>query len=402
MNLRDFFLLPAVVTMADRPRIEKRLRAILDAGQRPGGTGHRMGRVGVAATVFSALAAFAALALLRPVAVRAQQTPGDDTTAAAAQKERQSECLLRLKRLGLAFQMYTQDYDDTMPPLGSPAQMRNRLAPYVRDNAAFTCPETNRPYQPVAPLGGKVVWQVSDPSKTMFVHDALPHPAIPGNAAVNGLWSVGYVDGHVQAVSTLPAIPVLRPLPLAEQRARAAHDRERAARRRTQERLWQQKRGANAIRPQFAPAQRGDARVLQEKRDFVEMVRYYNSLRPFVYRVYANSAKVPGGVAGQPPAELLAPDFVYLRSDGARLDRAAYLAERAGETAASKKAQINRLSVRGREDGAAGEYGVFITRQMGSAPPLTTLDTWVKSPTGWRLRRSEERRAGFSNERTLR
>lgn len=268
MNLRDFFLRPAVVTMADTPQIEKRLRAILEAKQQPGGTDRRIGRAGAAAAALFTLAAFASLAVLRPVAVRAQQTPGDDTTA-AAQNERQVECLSRLKQLGTAFVMYTQDYDDTMPPLGSPAQMRNRISPYVRrEAAAFICPETNRPYQPVARLGGKVLaLQVSDPSKTMFIHDAVPHPAVPGSAAVNGLWSVGYVDGHVEAVATLPAIPALRPLPLAEQRARAARDRARAARQRLrlQELRWNQKQqqrlGADAVRPQDTPAQFAATRV---------------------------------------------------------------------------------------------------------------------------------------------
>ena len=225
MNLRNFFLPPVVVTMADTPKIEKRLRAILSAGQRRGTGG--LSRAGAATAVVFAAVAFVSLAVLRPVAVRAQQTPGDDT----GQKDPQTACLSRLKQLGTAFLMYVQDYDDTTPPLGSPAQMRNRLSPYVRHNAAaFICPETNQPYQPVERLGGKVVaLQVRDPSKTMFIHDTVPHPAVPGSAAVNGLWSVGYVDGHVKAVSTLPAIPALRPLPPAEQRARAAQVNLRAA-----------------------------------------------------------------------------------------------------------------------------------------------------------------------------
>ena len=499
MNLRDFFLSPVVVTMADTPKIEKRLRAILDAGQRRE-TGRRIGRASVAVATASALTAFAALALLRPVAVRAQQPSAGSTSEQGSRTDedriaKQIACLNNLRLIGQTLAMYAQDYDEKLPPLKSNATLKNRLRPYIfsiyrhqppvsaRTEAVFgdlpslgpaplpdvtpifTCPETGRPYLPIAALGEKSLDRLSSPAFTMVVRDAVPHLGL----GTNGFWNVVYADGHVKRALEIPAIPPLRPIPPTLQRAMATRNRERAARQRIQEQIWrqkqqrqQQRQGANTIRPQTAhQVQRTAARANQaalvaqyaaeaaaaratlasttqlqqerkvagdehlrsalnqqrtaarirltfaqtqltnakrqrdkwNKQGFSEAVRAYNSLRPFIYKVYKDSAKAPGGIAGRPPADLLTPDFMYLRADGARLNRATYLAERARETAASKKTQINRLFVRGREDGTAGEYGVFITRQVGSVTALTTLDTWVKSPAGWRLRRSEERAA---------
>lgn len=297
MKLRNFFLSSAVVTMANAPKIEKRLRAILEAGQRPnGGAGRRLGRAGIATAALFALAAFGSLALLRPVAVRAQQSsenaPGAGPRTDEDRRAKQTACLNNLRLVGQSLAMYMQDYDETLPPLSSNAALKNRLRPYVlwhykneppvpgRTTMAFgdlpplasgsrpdvtpifTCPETKQPYLPIAALGEKGLNRLSNPASTMVMRDAAPHPGrVP--AYRNGLWNIVYADGHVKAEGKVPAIPPLRPIPPAVQRAIAVRDRERAMRRRLQERLWQQKqqrqqqrRGANAVRPQSGQALR--------------------------------------------------------------------------------------------------------------------------------------------------
>ncbi|MDR3709835.1 MAG: DUF1559 domain-containing protein [Capsulimonadaceae bacterium] len=69
--------------------------------------------------------------------------------ATAREKARQSSCASNEKQLGLAFNQYTQDYDE-MVPLGSRYNSGNaaygqgwagQLYPYVKSFALFTCPD---------------------------------------------------------------------------------------------------------------------------------------------------------------------------------------------------------------------------------------------------------------------
>ncbi len=243
MNLHDFFLSPAVVTMADTPQIEKRLRAILDA--RLPDAGRRVGRAGVAVAALFALAAFGSLAVLRPVAVRAQQNEN-------AAKRRDAACLDNLKLIGRALSMYAQDYDEKLPPTTSPAGLENRLRPYIyffyahhgpgqpggdltlppldsgpsaNVTPLFTCPETNRRYLSIAPISGASLVLLDAPKRAPVLRDTAPH--------TDGTWNVVYADGHAQAETTLP--PVVAPRPFnTEARARlqarvVRADAERAA-----------------------------------------------------------------------------------------------------------------------------------------------------------------------------
>ena len=82
--------------------------------------------------------------------------------AQAREKARQAACLSNLKQVGLGLQMYSQDYDETMPPanhvhdFANPvvlAQFPNflgSLVPYTKNKAIFACPSApiNLPYAP--------------------------------------------------------------------------------------------------------------------------------------------------------------------------------------------------------------------------------------------------------------
>jgi prepilin-type N-terminal cleavage/methylation domain-containing protein len=69
--------------------------------------------------------------------------------AQARGKARQASCLSNVKQWGLAFMMYMQDYDETVPLMGyeqclggsnGAAVWHNALPPYVKNNLIKTCP----------------------------------------------------------------------------------------------------------------------------------------------------------------------------------------------------------------------------------------------------------------------
>jgi hypothetical protein len=204
----------AALRMAEATTVETRLRAILDAAR------NRRRVTGAAAVsgLVLALIVLVPLAVLRP-GVAAAPPPAALSTSLAEARAQHEACLSNLKQLGMAVMMYTQDYDETLPPLGSPQQFRNRVMPYVRNRNVFACPATNQPYKPVAALSSRRFGALRNPADTMILHDAVPH-SIPGGSYK---YRVAYADGHAKAVSTLPAVP--RPDPFMEQRLRAQAQR---------------------------------------------------------------------------------------------------------------------------------------------------------------------------------
>lgn len=134
--------------------------------------------------------------------------------SAAPDQERlakQTGCQSNLKQVATALMMYVQDYDETYPPLASTAQMQNRLRPYLRNNAAFSCPETRLAYRPTPALGELRLETLPAPDKITAIRDAAPHPGFgyPGNRYENGTWNIAYADGHVKAEIRLPTVPDL-------------------------------------------------------------------------------------------------------------------------------------------------------------------------------------------------
>src|SRR3954470_22632793 len=75
--------------------------------------------------------------------------------AQAREKARQTTCLSNMRQVGLGLQMYTQDYDETLPWnradvdfFGKPNAVLNYLSaiiPYTKNRAIFKCPSSVDP-----------------------------------------------------------------------------------------------------------------------------------------------------------------------------------------------------------------------------------------------------------------
>ncbi len=81
--------------------------------------------------------------------------------AQAREKARQTSCLSNLKQLGLALNMYGQDYDGTLSQtsweLGSfkaKVHWSYLVQPYVKNQQIFVCPSDTHPVTPLNPLCG--------------------------------------------------------------------------------------------------------------------------------------------------------------------------------------------------------------------------------------------------------
>ncbi len=100
------------------------------------------------------------------------------------------ESVDNLKRLGLAVAMYSQDYDETMPPLATPGTARRALEPYVKSTAVFTQPGVDRPYRTNPLLSGRKMAHISNPAEMIVFFEAEPAP--------DGTIGAVYMDGHAR------------------------------------------------------------------------------------------------------------------------------------------------------------------------------------------------------------
>ena len=119
----------------------------------------------------------------------------------AREKARQATCCSNLRQIGPAFEMYSQDYDETYPILSHPTEWvvwSTRLQPYVRNERLFICPshagrqpgDRQSSYGMHYCLSGKPLSDVGDPSGTILVGEvpgrcvcvicpSYPNPAYP-------------------------------------------------------------------------------------------------------------------------------------------------------------------------------------------------------------------------------
>ena len=114
-----------------------------------------------------------------------------------------------LKQIGLAMMQYSQDWDDTYPPMiaarsandippppppgsysncsNENATVQDRLAPYTKDSQIFLQPVTGRPYLPNYKVSRKPASQFKNPSQTFLFYEDAPNLA--------GTRNVVYADG---------------------------------------------------------------------------------------------------------------------------------------------------------------------------------------------------------------
>ncbi|MBC8139590.1 MAG: DUF1559 domain-containing protein [Fibrella sp.] len=108
----------------------------------------------------------------------------------AREKARATSCLSNLKQMGLGLIMYSQDFDEAMPPawigysedpsksVGFPgtARWQDVVQPYVKNTQIFTCPDSDTKFVPVP--AGKIVNDI-DPAT------GQPYVAENGGYAMN-------------------------------------------------------------------------------------------------------------------------------------------------------------------------------------------------------------------------
>ena len=74
--------------------------------------------------------------------------------AQAREKARQTSCLSNTKQQALAIQMYTQDYDETLPAAAySTGRWSDLLLPYVKSGGIYKCPSDSKPLNRTSPTG---------------------------------------------------------------------------------------------------------------------------------------------------------------------------------------------------------------------------------------------------------
>ncbi len=70
--------------------------------------------------------------------------------ARARENARRASCMSNMKQLGMATQMYVQDFDDSMPGYFTPPNPMAVLYPYVKNIQIYRCPSSNfKNYNPV-------------------------------------------------------------------------------------------------------------------------------------------------------------------------------------------------------------------------------------------------------------
>ena len=129
--------------------------------------------------------------------------------ARAREKARQASCLSNGKQLGIAFQTYVQDYDETIIlEYGASPTWPSRIMPYVKNNQVFSCPSSQFKFDGSSSYSlsiGINLWssyypgwaghmmtlaQCNRPSETMIFSDSTITHTNPENMDAGGYWLV--------------------------------------------------------------------------------------------------------------------------------------------------------------------------------------------------------------------
>jgi prepilin-type N-terminal cleavage/methylation domain-containing protein/prepilin-type processing-associated H-X9-DG protein len=86
--------------------------------------------------------------------------------AQAREKARQAACFANIKQLGIAFTMYAQDYDESLPmwhyarrTKPQPLIWYHALKPYVKNRSVYVCPSDQKTQQsPATDWGPQAAW----------------------------------------------------------------------------------------------------------------------------------------------------------------------------------------------------------------------------------------------------
>jgi hypothetical protein len=102
------------------------------------------------------------------------------------------------KQLSLGVAQYTQDNDESYPPMKTPQEFDAALSPYVRNQSVFSTP-TGSLFIPNAALDHINLSAVANPANTILFQDAPPY--------VGGHPTIAYADDHVTHIPA--AMPLL-------------------------------------------------------------------------------------------------------------------------------------------------------------------------------------------------
>jgi prepilin-type processing-associated H-X9-DG protein len=137
-----------------------------------------------------------------------------------SQGSRRASCLSNVKQLATGLMMYTQDYDDKMPPAAS---WGTNLIPYTKNMTLFICPQRrglSSGYAFNQKLSGRATKKIaSTAAAPMLFESSLGYANAFDQlqsfvAPHNGTGNVGFADGHAKALSTAPpANAGLQPAP---------------------------------------------------------------------------------------------------------------------------------------------------------------------------------------------
>ena len=126
----------------------------------------------------------------------------------AREQARKSSCASNLKQLGLAAQMYTQDYDETLAPYSTASPTvywPNIIEPYVKNRMTWFCPSYERSVTNPSPyastygtnyiIRGKRLAEFSRPTQVLFFVDT--EGAYTGSESKNAGCS-GFSEGFLR------------------------------------------------------------------------------------------------------------------------------------------------------------------------------------------------------------
>lgn len=140
----------------------------------------------------------------RDAASRGQETA---VTTVEAPESTSQTSLSNLKQIGLAMNMYIQDYDEKLPPMKSAAIAKKVLFPYIKSEAVFQQPQTHQPYLPNTSLSGRSLASFDSPATMVVYYEAGPAP--------DETRGVVFLDGHAKRIreSEWPALKAASHVP---------------------------------------------------------------------------------------------------------------------------------------------------------------------------------------------
>jgi prepilin-type processing-associated H-X9-DG protein len=144
------------------------------------------------------LAAVLRLSHIEPVEL-ANEIASNSEVSADHDRSRALASRANAERLALALSMYTQDWDDSLPPKA--ASYKQTIYPYVKNEAVFTSPSDEKgvlSYSFNRRLEGRKLAEITEPARTILLYEGKgeqPRYRYAGKAVI------AFVDGHVKLCS---------------------------------------------------------------------------------------------------------------------------------------------------------------------------------------------------------